>query len=102
MWRLLRPEVGPHRYGEARSGDGRLASGQPRSATHDVVSFDGGPDAIKKKPADAAADTIDAVRAVADVSVHAIRRRRADAVANMGVLTYITALLRSASRECSP
>ena len=57
---------------------------------------------MAKQPADAAADTIDAVRAVADVSVHAIRRRRADAVANMGVLTYITALLRSASRECSP
>ena len=58
--RLLRPEVGPHRYGEARTGDGRLASGQPRSATHDVVSFDGGPDAMAKQPADAAADAIDA------------------------------------------
>ena len=57
---------------------------------------------MAKQPAAAAADAIDAVRAVADVSVHAIRRRRADAVANMGVLTYITALLRSASRECSP
>ena len=72
MWRLLRPEVGPDRYGEARSGDGRLASGQPRSATHDVVSFDGGPDAMAKQPADAAADAIDAVRAVAYVSVHAV------------------------------
>ena len=34
---------------------------------------------------------------MADVSVHAIRRRRADAVANMGVLTYITALLLRAA-----
>ena len=34
---------------------------------------------------------------MADVSVHAIGRRRADAVANMGVLTYITALLLRAA-----
>ena len=31
------------------------------------------------KPADAAAEAIDAVRAVADVPVHAVRRRGTDA-----------------------
>ena len=45
-------------------------------------------DAIAKQPADAAAaDAIDAVRAVADVSVQAIRRRRTDAVVEMDMLT---------------
>ena len=54
------------------------------------------------KPADSAADTIDAVRAVADVSVQAIRRRRTDAVVEMNVLTnYCVAAFRDASRECS-
>ena len=35
------------------------------------------------KPADAAADAIDAVRAVADVPVHAVRRRGTDAFVEM-------------------
>ena len=39
------------------------------------------------KPADAAAHAIDAVRAVGDVPVHAVRRRGADAVVEMNVLT---------------
>ena len=39
------------------------------------------------KPADAAADAIYAVRAVADVPVHAVRRRGADAVVEMDMLT---------------
>ena len=38
---------------------------------------------MAKQPAAAAADAIDAVRAVADVSVHAVRRRGADAVVEM-------------------
>jgi hypothetical protein len=35
---------------------------------------------MAKQPAAAAADAIDAVRAVADVPVHAVRRRGTDAV----------------------
>ena len=50
-------------------------------------------------PADAAADAIDAVRAVADVSVQAIRRRRTDAVVEMNVLTnYCVAAFRDEPR----
>ena len=55
---------------------------------------------MAKQPADAAAaDAIDAVRAVADVSVQAIRRRRTDAVAEMNVLTnYCVAAFRDEPR----
>ena len=54
---------------------------------------------MAKQPADAAADAIDAVRAVADVSVHAFRRRGADAVVEMNVLTYCCVAVRPASRD---
>ena len=40
---------------------------------------------MAKQPADAAADAIDAVRAVGDVPVHAVRRRGADAVVEINV-----------------
>ena len=51
------------------------------------------------KPADAAAEAIDAVRAVADVPVHAVRRRRTDAVVEMNVLTnYCVAAFRDEPR----
>ena len=54
---------------------------------------------MAKQPADAAADAIDAVRAVADVSVQAIRRRRTDAVIEMNVLTnYCVAAFRDEPR----
>ena len=57
------------------------------------------PDAATKPADAAAADAIDAVRAMADVSVQAIRRRRTDAVAEMTVLTnYCVAAFRDEPR----
>ena len=47
------------------------------------------------KPADAAAEAIDAVRAVADVPVHAVHRRGTDAFVEMNVLkNYCVAVFR--------
>ena len=50
------------------------------------------------KPADAAAHAIDAVRAVADVSVQAIRRRRTDAVVEIVLTNYCIAAFRDEPR----
>ena len=57
------------------------------------------PDAATKPADAAAAHAIDAVRAVGDVSVQAIRRRRTDAVVEMTVLTnYCVAAFRDEPR----
>ena len=57
------------------------------------------PDAATKPADAAAAHAIDAVRAVGDVSVQAIRRRRTDAVVEMKVLTnYCVAAFRDEPR----